>query len=255
MQTFPLFEWSGPAWYEIKKDEHGFPIEMIMKYFHPLHLGTAGATDWEGKELLKIYKDLTAKFPEIGKSWIQGNIHSHHNMGAFFSQTDQQQLIDGANENFYGSLVVSTKPDKEYAFAISYPDQYGQCHITQGNIIPETVINVDEEIVNQAKYIKKMKPAEPKGWIKKHKTHKAQTTMFGFEKEPEVEAGLTMAEAEDQETYYNAMTNLEQDEFEKFDELWMQYESGYITKHTRNTALLNMGVDQYGNRITNHITL
>jgi len=224
-----------------------------MKYFHPLHLGTAAATDWEGKELLKIYKDLMEQYPEIGKSWIQGNIHSHHNMGAFFSQTDQKQLIDGANENFYGSLVVSTKPNKEYAFAISYPDQYGQCHIVHGDIIPETVIEVDEEIVNQAKYIKKNKPAGVA--IPKHNKKKGQTTIFGFEQELDINATLTVDEVQDQETYYNAMNMLEQDQFEKFDEVWMQYESGYITKETRNIALLNMGIDQHGNRITNHITL
>jgi DNA mismatch repair ATPase MutL len=225
-----------------------------MQYFHPLHLGTAGETDWDGKELLKVYKSLVAKFPEIGKTWIQGNVHSHHSMGAFFSQTDNQQLVDGANENFYGSLVVSTKAGKEYAFAISYPDQYGQAHITHGDIVPEEFAYECEEIVAQAKYIKKMKPVGIEYSTKK--TNKKQTSIFGFEKELAVEPlELTTEELNDQEIYYNAMTSLEQDEFEKFDELWMKYETGYITKQTRNTIMLRMGMDQYGSRITNHITL
>ncbi len=251
LKKFPSFEWSGPAWYNIEKDDAGFPIKMTMEYFHPLHLGSASETDWDGKELLKIYKDLSSQFPEIGKTWIQGNIHSHHSMGAFFSGTDKTQLIDGANENFYGSLVVSTKPGKEYAFAISYPDQYGICHITQGDVIPEEIVNVDSEIVNQAEYIKKLKDKEPKLYTKNTK----QTTMFKttediFEAQAaNVDPNLTSEEANDMQLYYSAMNELTNAEFEKFDKVWLQYETGIITRHTRDAALKQMGLDKNGNRL------
>ena len=51
-------EWSGPAWYSVKYDKSGFPEKVKLEYFHVLHLGTSGETDWDGNDLLKIYKPL-----------------------------------------------------------------------------------------------------------------------------------------------------------------------------------------------------
>ena len=254
MRKFPTFEWSGPAWYSIEKDEAGFPNKMVLEYFHPLHLGNASSTDWDGKELINIYKELKTKFPEIGKTWIQGNIHSHHSMGAFFSGVDNQQLVDGSNENFYGSLVVSTKPGKEYAFAISYPDQYGRCHITHGDIVPEHIINVDKEIVAQAEYIKEQKSKRPK-LTRPQLYNKKQTSMFNnpettlFEDIADLES-VDLLDRDQMDVYYSAMQELSEEDFETFDKLWFQYESGLITEDTRNIALKNMGLDENGKRIT-----
>ena len=255
MKRFQGSEWSGPAWYSIEKNDQGFPVNMILEYFHPLHLGDRASTDWEGKELMKVYKTLVAQFPEIGKTWIQGNIHSHHNMGAFFSGTDNQQLIDGANENFYGSLVVSTHPGKEFAFAISYPDQYGQCHITHGSIEVEDNLVVDDEIVSQAEYIEKAKGKRPKT-IAGTYINKQQTTIFDkkegnyplFEEVHNLES-VDMMSREDMHVYYSAMQELPDEEFEKFDKLWFEWESGHITEATRDMGLYKLGLNSNGKRI------
>ena len=41
---------------------------------------------------MEIYSDLRKEFPKIGKEWVQGNIHSHNEMGAFFSDTDMPEM-------------------------------------------------------------------------------------------------------------------------------------------------------------------
>ncbi len=129
LKKYPNREWSGPAWYSQKFDETGFPTGVKLEYFHVLHLGSASETDWDGADLAKRYTKLRKLYPKIGTKWVQGNVHSHHNMGAFFSGTDKEQLDDGVNdEGFYYSLVVSTKPGKEIAFGFSYIDQYRNIH-------------------------------------------------------------------------------------------------------------------------------
>ena len=126
----------------------------------------------------------------MGKEWIQGNVHSHHGMGAFFSGTDEQQLIDGANKNFYCSLVVSTKPGKEFAFAFSYPDQYNKIHILEVDdieVISELVSN--EEWDKQNDFIVKKNKKEEKNWKWKSNGHQLnQLNLLNVEK-PEKAVG------------------------------------------------------------------
>ena len=120
---FPSKEWSGPAWYQINKDEDGFPTTFSLLHFHPLDLGHGTATAWDAQDFAKIIRESYQKHPKLKKCCI-GLIHSHHTMGAFFSGTDEGTLEDMApEENFYCSLVVASAKEK-YAFAFSYLDQY-----------------------------------------------------------------------------------------------------------------------------------
>tara|TARA_R100000655_G_scaffold6183_3_gene18145 strand:- start:12435 stop:13286 length:852 start_codon:yes stop_codon:yes gene_type:complete len=129
LKKYPNREWSGPAWYSQKFNETGFPTEVKLEYFHVLNLGSASETDWDGADLAKRFTKLRKLYPKIGTKWVQGNVHSHHTMGAFFSGTDKEQLDEGVNEEgFYYSLVVSTKPGKEIAFGFSYMDQFKNIH-------------------------------------------------------------------------------------------------------------------------------
>ena len=135
LRKFSNKEWSGPAWYELtKKDEHGFPEEFNFVDFHPLDLGGHSSTEWDASDLAKIIKEKY-KLNKKYKSCYLGLVHSHHDMGAFFSGTDEGTLMEMApNTGFYPSLVVSTKADKNYAFAISYLDQYNQGTIFNGKV-------------------------------------------------------------------------------------------------------------------------
>tara|TARA_R100000789_G_scaffold96286_1_gene97559 strand:- start:71 stop:841 length:771 start_codon:yes stop_codon:yes gene_type:complete len=130
LRAFPTKEWSGPAWYlaaDISKQ--GFPEDFILMDFHPLDLGDTASTEWDSDDFAKILKTKYKKDTKLKKCYI-GLLHSHHNMGAFFSGTDTGTLEEMAPEKgFYPSLVVSTKADKQFAFSFSYLDQYGKTTI------------------------------------------------------------------------------------------------------------------------------
>jgi len=134
LRKFSSKEWSGPAWYKLnKKDEHGFPEVFELVNFHPLDLGSSASTEWDADDLAKI--NVKHKSEKKYKSCFIGLVHSHHNMGSFFSGTDEDTLMEMAPKTgFYPSLVVSTKVDKEYAFAISYLDQYNRGTLIQGEV-------------------------------------------------------------------------------------------------------------------------
>jgi|TARA_R100001530_G_scaffold34370_2_gene26839 hypothetical protein len=131
-----------------------FPTEFKLEYFHPLHLGTTGSTEFEGEKIGEILNVLRKEHKKIGK-WAQGIIHSHHTMGAFFSSTDTEQLEEGANEYFYPSLVVASEKEKK-AFAFAYLDQYSNpiCNeISSENIADQYYVQEGWE--KQAESIKK----------------------------------------------------------------------------------------------------
>jgi len=176
LNKFKNIEWSGPAWYSEQHDKDGFPTNVVLEYFHPLDLGGGGHTEWDGKKLIKVIKPLVKKYPKIGKEWVQGNIHSHHNMGAFFSGTDEQQLEDGAfKDMFYYSLVVSHKAGKELAFALSYVDGYNRIHIEECDEIEVERIEVVEP------EWKKQVAAIQKDYKKSKKTRSVvKTNYYGY---------------------------------------------------------------------------
>jgi proteasome lid subunit RPN8/RPN11 len=233
LKTFKSLEWSGPAWYSHEKDENGFPTKVKLEYWHPLHLGTSSSTDWEGKDLMKIYKGLKKEFPKMGKEWVQGNIHSHHNMGAFFSGTDQEQLIDGANKHFYYSLVVSTKPGKELAFAVSYPDQFNKVHMIEIDDIKVEHSKVkNKEWEKQAASIKKKQKKLPA--VYSYKAWGGQTGLFGIEdiQDPD-------GEMDDWNQSFNP-------KLMEYDDIMLDFERGRINLKKRNKQLKKLGVDIHG---------
>ena len=142
-------EWSGPAWFTQEKSEKtGFPMVWTLQHFLPLDLGSHSSTEWSGKHFISLSRKLYEKHPEL-KDMYQGNIHSHHTMGAFFSGTDQELLRDGANDVGYPSLVVASSGKETHAFAISYLDQFRQPHIIEAK-----TIDVEYDEVTENDWIK-----------------------------------------------------------------------------------------------------
>jgi hypothetical protein len=228
-------EWSGPAWYSYEKDESGFPEKVTLEYWHPLHLGSASSTDWDGKDLIKIYKKLQKEYPKIGKEWVQGNIHSHHGMGAFFSGTDNDQLIDGANPNIYGSLVVSTKPGKELAFALSYPDQFNNIHIIEVKDMEVEQVHIeDTEWSKQAKVIEKKAKKERKKSPYMSYRNKHQANLF-----------LNPSKSEIDDLFSDVHEEISGDELDMmtYDEIQMDYARGRMTLEQANKKLKKEGLD------------
>ena len=147
MTRFPKTEWSGPAWYKLEDNEWN------LVYFKPIDLGSHAATEFEGKDLVKIMKEVQ-KTVDI-KDCFQGIIHSHHGMGAFHSGTDDTELKDGANRVGYPSLVVA-HTGATHAFKWSYEDQFGEVHLVDGSVCIETPeYEPEKEWIKQADKIEK----------------------------------------------------------------------------------------------------
>jgi hypothetical protein len=104
-------EWSGPVLYSINKGDISTPksFELEAHAMYPMDIGTSGYTeyDFEPEETF----DMHDYYPEIlTKSWDMGHMHTHHNMKAYFSSTDDQELKDNTpNHAYYFSLIVNHK--------------------------------------------------------------------------------------------------------------------------------------------------
>ena len=147
LKRFPRTEWSGPAWYKLEEDKWN------LVHFIPIDLGSHSATEFKGKDLLKIMKEVQ-KTVDI-KDCFQGIFHSHHGMGAFHSGTDDTELEEGANRVGYPSLVVAhTKAT--HAFKYSYEDQFGNIHLEDGDVTIQTPeYKADQNWIAQADKIEK----------------------------------------------------------------------------------------------------
>tara|TARA_R110000824_G_scaffold215951_2_gene402574 strand:+ start:7750 stop:8355 length:606 start_codon:yes stop_codon:yes gene_type:complete len=101
--------------------------------------------------------------PQLSKCYV-GLIHSHHNMGAYHSGTDDDTLIDLAPANgFYGSLVVSHTKEN-YAFAISYKSQYQHGIIIESEniILDKPVLKISKEFETVVNNLKKQEESNTK---------------------------------------------------------------------------------------------
>lgn len=167
LKRFKSLEWSGPAWYRIKKDKDGYPVEFKIVHFHPLDLGGHASTEWDAKDFAKIIKSTYEENPSL-KSTSIGLIHSHNTMGAFLSGTDTSTIEDNAPSNgFYPSLVVASAGKALHAFGFGYQDQYKVQHCVE---IDEDDIEVKipgltpaDEWVKEADIIEKNRPVPKPG--------------------------------------------------------------------------------------------
>lgn len=106
-------EWSGVLVYEItegspeKLDE---PLTMRAHAVFPMDFGNGAYTEYESDTTIF---ELFKQFPEVDPvskdpNWFIGHIHSHHDMSAFFSGTDTDELLTNVkNLPMYLSLIVN----------------------------------------------------------------------------------------------------------------------------------------------------
>lgn len=102
-------EWSGILYYTIdsgNKEDWG-TLELTAHKICLMNVGTAIYTAFEYDAL--IMSDFLDANPEVLEQDMRmGLIHTHHNMSAFFSDTDTDELKDNAEQyDFYLSLVVN----------------------------------------------------------------------------------------------------------------------------------------------------
>ena len=103
-------EWSGILVYEVLAGDVDDPgnFELYAHELIPMDVGSSGYTEYEFDPSDDYSFERIADYLE--KGYKIGHIHTHHNMGTFFSGTDMSELHDNApNHNFYLSLIVDYK--------------------------------------------------------------------------------------------------------------------------------------------------
>ena len=148
-------EWSGILLYSVKGSiKEPEKMELHVEDIIPMDKGSAGATEYEynKKSMFDTSKfddkhidyidAMCDEHPEV-LEWKVGHIHSHNNMGVFFSGVDIKELEDNAkSHNFYLSLVVNNKMET-IAKVISYAEAK---HIFEGSFKAKDENGDDYEI-------------------------------------------------------------------------------------------------------------
>lgn len=98
-------EWSGILLYSVTGDINDFEnFKITLQHIHLMDIGSGGATDYELDESIVELKMSDPKF----LSYKMGHIHSHHNMDAYFSVTDKEEIVDNSEfYNYYLSVIVN----------------------------------------------------------------------------------------------------------------------------------------------------
>lgn len=106
LRKFPSTEWSGVLFYSHEGSFENNDLTLTCKDIFPMDLGTTGWTEFNMNEDVAAYM---AENIELF-NYDLGLIHSHHNMGAFFSGQDNKMLQqEGEDTNCFVSLVVDTR--------------------------------------------------------------------------------------------------------------------------------------------------
>jgi hypothetical protein len=113
-------EWSGILFYKITKGsiDKLKDLEFTVTFIYPMNIGSSAYTEFDYTgEIVNAYNVF-----EEGLECSTGLVHSHHNMTAFFSDTDVSELQDNAkNYNYYTSLIVNFA--HEYCAKIAIPSK------------------------------------------------------------------------------------------------------------------------------------
>lgn len=99
-------EWSGILLYNVLKGNPSKPADFVLRAEHIflMDIGTAGYTEYEtDSDIVDLYDNI-----EGSMEMKIGHVHSHHDMSAFFSGTDMDELMQNSDKhNYYLSLIVN----------------------------------------------------------------------------------------------------------------------------------------------------
>lgn len=241
LKRFKSTEWSGPAWYHIVKTlDNGFPSEVELVYFKPIHLGHGTETEVDGEKLGKLLPKVYKKYPDL-KSCYLGLIHSHHTMGAFLSGTDKDTAREQApRDGFFFSTVVASQKDP-YDCCFTYSDRFGYTNLLEGEVeVSMPKVDIPKAWVAEATAIQKAKKKEVKTTYTGYDGQLSMYNTSGFshggswntirqtEKEEDKD---TAAEAKKKYSSWDQQTELTQEEFDKMEDLAQEFCDGSITYH------------------------
>lgn len=106
-------EWSGILLYSFEGTlEQPENLVIILRDIILMDKGSGSYTEYQYNQNGRDpYIDYREKYPER-KEWRIGHIHSHNNMGVFFSGTDNDELKENSSAHvFYLSLIVNNNMD------------------------------------------------------------------------------------------------------------------------------------------------
>jgi hypothetical protein len=140
-------EWSGPVLFSIINGDINNPtkLEIEAHAMYPMDIGTSGYTeyDFEPEETF----DMHDYYPQIvEEGWRMGHMHTHHNMKAYFSGTDNQELKDNTqNHAYYLSLIVNFEGSYVARLCVMAEKQIkGNSNITYDDIAGDATISTFE---------------------------------------------------------------------------------------------------------------
>lgn len=106
IRKYPSTEWSGVLFYTHTGNFEDGTLTITCEDIYPMDLGTSGWTEFHMSEEVASYM---VEHMELFDCCL-GLVHSHHQMGAFFSGQDSKMLQQEGNDtNCFVSLVVDTK--------------------------------------------------------------------------------------------------------------------------------------------------
>lgn len=98
-------EWSGVLFYTVKGSFETKDLEIHCVDIFPMDIGNSTYTEFRMSPDVTTY---IVDHPELMTTVYQGLIHSHNNMQAFFSGTDNSTLVaEGTDVNHFVSLIVN----------------------------------------------------------------------------------------------------------------------------------------------------
>ena len=99
-------EWSGMLLYDVIKGNPSDPknFELKVEHIFLMDVGSMAFTEYETDgDIVEVYDEI----PEAMEMKM-GHVHTHHDMGAYFSGTDMDELMQNVDKhNYYLSLIVN----------------------------------------------------------------------------------------------------------------------------------------------------
>lgn len=105
LEKIPDTEWSGVIFFSSKKGGDFLSKKFISRKMFLGDIGEPGSTQFEYTDEML---DYMLEEGVLEQDYLVATIHSHHNMDAYFSSTDWQNLADCANAHMlYLSIIVN----------------------------------------------------------------------------------------------------------------------------------------------------
>ena len=106
LRKFPSTEWSGVLFYTHEGTFEDNSLVVTCQDIYPMDLGTSGWTEFKMNEDVSAYMADNIELFD----YDMGLVHSHHTLGAFFSNQDVKMIQQEGNDtNCFVSLVVDTR--------------------------------------------------------------------------------------------------------------------------------------------------